>query len=183
MTRKKSAIIFTLIFTLVSFAQQRSEWKGEYLQELNASQSEIEFHLKNDQIIDSVLVQKFGNHKWSQVKMVYNKKVAEKSVYKQPVFWFQGENRYRLKYYVMDTIYYSETETYQCDREPIGYEIVKKDKKTSVIELSAFAEFSIWNHMGALIVKTSGQSYDISAMDQGVYYLLIDGRTEKFLKK
>ena len=52
MTRKKSAIIFTLIFTLVSFAQQRSEWKGEYLQELNATQSEIEFHLKNDQIID-----------------------------------------------------------------------------------------------------------------------------------
>lgn len=183
MRRRIIALNIALVLSTLLIAQKRPQWKGGYLQKLTANPSEVEFVLMDDEIIDSILIQKFGNHKWSQVAMIQNKKIQGSSNYKASVFWNQGENKFRLKYFVMDTIYYSEQETYECNRDPITYEIIKKDRKTQVLQLSAFAEFSIWSALGALMAKTSGESYDISSLDQGVYYLLIDGRTEKFLKK
>ena len=70
MRRRIIALNIALVLSTLLIAQKRPEWKGGYLQKLTANPSEVEFVLMDDEIIDSILIQKFGNHKWSQVAMI-----------------------------------------------------------------------------------------------------------------
>lgn len=180
--RKALSLLFILSVMIITVNGQvlsrKTDWKDPYLKEFKAKEKTYEIKLQNDVAIDSVKVFKYSNHKWSPHTTIKNDKVAGESSYKKDVFWNTGLNKVRLRYFVGDSIYTSREQYFECERGPISFNM---DRNTNVLTFSDYAEFSIWTSFGGIVMKAQGKEIDLSHLEKGVYYLLIDGKTEKIL--
>ena len=92
-----------------------------------------------------------------------------------------GENLYRIKGILKDGDYiYSGLMNYISDQEPVSF---YPERVTSKITLSRETDFEVLDVNGNLLVKGKEREISVENLSPGLYYLVIENRTEKFIKK
>jgi hypothetical protein len=126
-------------------------------------------------------VEKFVNNNWFTIKTVTSTQSAQAGMYAVPVKHPTGITKYRIKHQERDgQIFYSQTLTYNAVQEQVKF---YPKNVTNKIYLTAEAAYEILDVNGKLLFKGQGKEIDATKLGRGVYYLSIEGRAEKFLKK
>lgn len=127
-------------------------------------------------------VEHFVNNSWKVVGEVASHGKPGTNSYSLKTYHHSGENRYRIKYEERTgQVYNTRIKDYSSDLSPVSFSPAKpKDK----ITLSRESDYEILDHFGNSIKEGRATEIDIADLKGGqVYYLVIDNRTENFLKK
>lgn len=118
---------------------------------------------------------------WGVVKSIMAKGNPLNNQYAIPASHQIGENRYRIRYEGADgSVNYSVELTYTSVIEPITfYPAVATTKLT----LSDTTRYQITDFFGKLIKEGEGREITVLDLSPGEYYLNIQNRKEKFVKK
>jgi hypothetical protein len=105
-----------------------------------------------------------------------------KQLYSYPVSHQLGVNKYRIIYSsaTQSQPIYSEELIYETKKIPITF---SPAEPTDVIYLSQEANYEIANPKGIRLQKGHGLEIDVSNLTSGTYYLSIDQKVVKFIKK
>lgn len=118
---------------------------------------------------------------WDKVGAVDGKQNLADNLYALPAAHIKGQNKYRVKYstitgfeaYSLD-LYYTKADTLITFRPAIV---------TSQITLSDSAAFKVLDFQGKLVKQGSGREILLMNLKPGEYFLEIQNRKEKFIKK
>ncbi len=126
-------------------------------------------------------VEHYVHRKWVSIVEVQGKGSFESNQYAMNPDHHTGDNKYRIRYIQRDgKIFYSRVFDYFHDVEPVSfYPALVTDK----ITLSAIADFEIRDSSDQEILKGRSKEIRLSNLKSGLYYLYIDNRKEKFVKK
>lgn len=118
---------------------------------------------------------------WEVIRSLLAKGGADNNQYAVPADHQKGENRYRLRYEDSEGgVIYSLELDYTSTQNPITfYPLVATTKLT----LSDTASYTITDYYGKLVKQGEGKEITISELSPGEYYLNIQNRKEKFVKK
>lgn len=123
----------------------------------------------------------YRNKSWQNIETVTGKGSFESNQYNLKPVHHSGENKYRIKYVQSDgKIYFSTVFTYFNDVDPISF------RPTMVIDkitLSRSTDYAVVDSFGNQIAKGSGSEIQLDNLKAGLYFLYIDNREEKFVKK
>ncbi|MEM7108245.1 MAG: T9SS type A sorting domain-containing protein [Bacteroidota bacterium] len=118
---------------------------------------------------------------WSNVGAVNGKQNLSDNLYALSANHKKGENKYRIRYQARDgfedyslDLYYTRTDTLITFRPTIV---------TSQINLSDSTAFKVLDFQGKLIKQGSGSEILLLNLKPGEYFLEIQNRREKFIKK
>ncbi|TRX49496.1 T9SS type A sorting domain-containing protein [Fulvivirga sp. M361] len=121
------------------------------------------------------------NAEWTIIDRVVAKEELQGSQYAVSTQHHKGENKYRVMYetdegfqaYSLE-LYYTQTDTLITFRPQIV---------TSQITLSDSANYQVFDFQGKVIKKGVGREIFLSDLKPGEYYLEIQNRKEKFIKR
>lgn len=160
------ALIAKSTFELVSFS---------------ADEEYIYWTTRNETSEEPFYVEQFRNNKWVVVAKVKGQGAGGYANYKVTAPHHSGLNRYRLKQRDLGGRWrYSEILEYKSSKEPVTFYPKRASDK---LYLSAEAEYEIYDAFGYLVKEGRGKEIDISDLAPGVYYINVDNRTEKFVKR
>tara|TARA_B100000683_G_C12468800_1_gene547032 strand:- start:871 stop:1656 length:786 start_codon:yes stop_codon:yes gene_type:complete len=146
-----------------------------------SAENQLRFTTKNESNEEPFLVEQFKNNKWVEVTRMKGEGPEGFNNYISDVEHTSGLNKYRIKQRDLGNRFrYSKVLEYKSNRSPITF---YPKRVSNVIHLSEACNFEVFDSFGALMAKGHGNKIDVSALEEGVYYLNIDNRTEKFLKK
>ncbi len=145
------------------------------------TKDKVKWTTKNEKNQEPFIVERYQNNKWVEICKVIGKGPGGYNNYECDVSHFSGKNKYRIKQRSIGGVdRYSDIVKYKSDKEPIDF---YPKRVTDKLNFSEKARFEIYDSFGYLIKKGKAKSVDLSDLEKGVYYLNIDNRTEKFLKK
>jgi len=126
-------------------------------------------------------VEHYIQKKWVNIMEVQGKGSFESNQYIMKPDHHTGDNKYRIRYIQRDgKIFYSRVFVYFHDVEPVSfYPTLVTDK----ITLSIITDFEIHDSNDQEILKGRSKEIQLSNLKSGLYYLYIDNRKEKFVKK
>lgn len=126
-------------------------------------------------------VEHYVQKKWMTVKKVQGKGSFTNNQYVLKPDHHTGNNKYRIKYQQSDgKIFFSKVFEYFYDVEPVSfYPTLVEDK----ITLSRTTDFEIRDSYDQEILKGRSREIYLASLKSGVYYLYVDNRKEKFVKK
>ncbi len=126
-------------------------------------------------------VEQFVNSSWLLIKR-FEAKNEGAGVYSLPVTHTSGPNKYRIKVQNSEThqMFYSRTIEYTSTGDPVTF---YPKSVTNKITLSRKVPYEVLGTDKKVIKKGVGTEIPLADLKMGVYYLNIDNRTEKFLKK
>lgn len=127
------------------------------------------------------IVEQFKNNKWVPVGEEQGKGTPDVNTYSQKLKFHSGVNKFRIKQtdFTGKSQYSKVTEITSTNPEINFWPIrVSKD-----IYFSEETAYEIFDSYGNLVKKGFDKQVDLSGLPKGNYYLNIDNRTEKFLKK
>ncbi len=146
-----------------------------------SEENRVKWTTKNESSNEPFIIEQFRNNKWVPIGKVIGIGPEGFNNYTLEVTHHSGVNKYRLKQKDLGNKYrYSTPVEYISEKSPITYYPRRTDKD---IYLSERAGYEIYDSFGRLILQGEAQKIDVSDLDPGIYYLNIDNRTEKFLKK
>ncbi|ELR73233.1 hypothetical protein C900_04744 [Fulvivirga imtechensis AK7] len=128
-------------------------------------------------------VEKFlaDKDKWESFKSVRARGNQETNQYAIGALHQTGENRYRIRYEAPDGIVtYSVEVSYTSSYHPITF---YPAIATTKITLSDTTSYSITDSYGKLVKKGEGREILVYDLNPGEYYLNIQNRMERFVKK
>ena len=126
-------------------------------------------------------IEHYTNKQWKNVATISGKGSFESNQYTFKPKHYTGENRYRIKYTQSDgRIFFSRIVTYFHDVEPVSFYPANVDDK---ITFSREAEYRIVDSFGNEVARGEGKGVNLANLRPGLYFLYIDNREEKFIKK
>lgn len=126
-------------------------------------------------------VEHYKNKKWVNVAVLNGKGNFDANQYTVEPEHHTGDNKYRLKYLQSDgRVFYSRVFDYFNDAEPISFSPALVEDK---ITLSRESDYAVVDSYGNQIAQGKGSVINLNALKEGLYYLYVDNREEKFVKK
>ncbi|MCH8902635.1 MAG: hypothetical protein IIA45_01800 [Bacteroidetes bacterium] len=136
---------------------------------------------KNERNEEPFIIERLRNGKWVEIGKVIGKGPEGFNNYAFDVNHYSGTNTYRIKQRSLQNKYrYSEEVEYYSNKAEINF---YPKRVATEIYLSEKTEYEIYDSFGLLILKGEAREINVAELESGVYYLNIDNRTEKFLKK
>lgn len=118
---------------------------------------------------------------WVNVMEVEGKGSFESNQYSLKPEHYTGDNKYRIRYEQKDgKVFFSRVFQYFNDAEPVSFFPAKVVDK---ITLSKVTDYSVVDSYGNKVVKGKGNEIVLNHLKAGLYFLYIDNREEKFVKK
>lgn len=158
----------------------RSKSKFQFLN-VNADALSISWSTKGELPYGKYFVEHYRNREWQNIETVSGKGSFEANQYNIDPQYHTGDNKYRIKYIQSDgKIFFSSVFDYFNDVEPISfYPTMVVDK----IILSRSSEYSVVDSYGNQITKGNGKEIELESLKAGLYFLYVDNREERFVKK
>jgi hypothetical protein len=126
-------------------------------------------------------VEHYRNDEWINIKTLNGKGSFDANQYSIKPEHHSGDNKYRIKYVQNDDkIFFSRVFDYFNDVEPISFSPTLVIDK---ITLSRESAYSVVDSYGNKIAQGRGQVIDLDNLKEGLYFLHVDNREEKFVKK
>ena len=126
-------------------------------------------------------VEQFISNNWLAIKTIYSKNTARSGTYSVAPAHNAGVNRYRVK--VQDQegkVLYTREVSFSSAQETVTF---YPKSVTDKITLSRAVSYEVRNVKQKTVKRGTGKEIALKELKTGVYYLLIDSRTEKFFKK
>lgn len=126
-------------------------------------------------------VEQFTSNNWLAVKTVYSKNTTNSGTYSVAPVHNVGLNKYRVK--AQDqagAVFYTREVNFSSTQETVTF---YPRSVTDKIVLSREVPYQVLNVKQRTIKRGKGKEIALQELQTGVYYLLIDNRTEKFFKK
>lgn len=126
-------------------------------------------------------IEHYKNKTWVNIATISGKGSFESNQYNMKPEHHTGDNKYRIKYVQNDgKIFFSRVFDYFNDVEPISFfPTMVVDK----ITLSRESDYAVVDAFGNKIYQGKGLVIDVNNLKEGLYFLYIDNREEKFVKK
>ena len=148
---------------------------------IKSSENQIRFTTKNETNEEPFVVEQFKNNKWVTIDRFKGEGPEGFNNYIAEISHTSGLNKYRVKQRdIGNKFRYSKVLEYKSNRAPITF---YPKRVSNDIYFSEKCNYEIFDSFGALQSKGVAEKVDCSKLEEGVYYLNIDNRTEKFLKK
>lgn len=147
----------------------------------NVDEREITWTTKGEKAGDRIFIEQFLYNNWIVIKEISAKGSASVNQYIQPSNNHSGLNKYRIKLVEKEgSSYYSKTIEHSSANPEVTFFPKRVANK---IYLSRPVDYEIVDGYGNPLLKGRGKEIVCEALTEGVYYLNIDNKTEKFLKK
>ncbi len=141
----------------------------------------IQWATKGEKLGDKMYVEQFVYNNWIMLKEFPSKGSISNSSYTFETNHHSGNNKYRIKYVDKDgTAFYSKVVDFVSVLPEVNFWPKRVSNK---IYLSRGTDYEITDEKGTVLNKGKGKEIPCESLKEGVYYLNIDNRTEKFLKK
>ncbi|MDX2188824.1 MAG: hypothetical protein SFY32_03080 [Bacteroidota bacterium] len=141
----------------------------------------INWSTKGEKIGDKMFVEQFMYNNWITVKEISAKGSTSNNNYTTDQNHHSGINKYRIKFVEKDgNVFYSKVVEFQSTLPEVTFYPKRVSNK---IYLSRLADYEVIDGYGNVIVKGKGKEVVCEQLKEGVYYLNVDNKTEKFLKK
>ena len=126
-------------------------------------------------------VEHYKNKKWVNIQTLNGKGAFDANQYTIKPEHHTGDNKYRIKHVQNDNkIFFSRVFDYFHDVEPISFfPTLVVDK----ITLSRESDYAVVDSYGNQITEGKGQVIDLNNLKEGLYFLYVDNREGKFVKK
>lgn len=148
---------------------------------IKCTEDQIKFTTKNETTEEPFIVEHFKNNKWVKVEKLKGSSSDGYNNYTCKVNHHSGINKYRVKQRSLGHQHrYSKVLEYKSDKAHIDF---YPKRANTDIYLTESTNYEIYDSFGALVKKGVGEQIDVRDLEDGVYYLNIDNRTEKFLKR
>lgn len=142
---------------------------------------EIKWVTKGEKKTNKVFVEQFLYNNWVILKEVPSKGLLSSNTYSNPSNHMSGLNKYRIRIVEKEgTSYYSKTIEYMATLPEVTFFPKRVSNK---IYLSRATDYEIVDGYGNPLLKGTGKEIVCENLTEGVYYLNVDNKTEKFLKK
>lgn len=126
-------------------------------------------------------IQKFVNNNWLTIRIITAKGTTGEGSYTIPVQHHAGVNRYRIRHQERDgRIYFSPEIIYEQRPDEVRF---YPQNATNRLYFTKSVAYKITDIKGNTLLSGTGDQVDISSLPRGVYFLVYEGKTERFLKK
>ena len=123
----------------------------------------------------------YRNKNWGIIETISGKGSFESNQYNLKPEHHTGDNKYRIKYVQSDgKIFFCQVFDYFNDVDPISFHPTLVVDK---ITLSRVSDYAIVDSFGNQITKGNGAEIALDNLKAGLYFLYVDNREEKFVKK
>jgi len=158
----------------------RSKSKFKFLN-VNADVLSIHWVTVGELPYGKFFLEHYRNKKWGNIEIVTGKGSFESNQYNVKPEHHTGDNKYRIKYVQSDgKIFFSRVFDYFNDVEPVSFfPTLVVDK----ITLSRETYYAVIDSYGNQVAKGKGKEIALNNLKAGLYFLLVDNREEKFVKK
>jgi len=158
----------------------RSKSKFQFLN-VNADALSIHWSTVGELPYGKYFLEHFRNRKWINIETTTGKGSFEANQYDITPEHHTGDNKYRIKYVQNNgKIFFSQVFDYFNDVEPISFfPTMVVDK----ITLSRAGDYAVVDSYGNQITKGKGKEIELINLKAGLYFLYVDNREEKFVKK
>jgi hypothetical protein len=147
----------------------------------NVSNSNLEWSTKGEKTGDKVIVEQFLYNNWVPLKELPAKGSLTNNAYTSDQNHHSGINKYRIKFIEKEgTVFYSKVVEFKSDLPEVTFYPKRVSNK---IYLSRGVDYEVIDGYGNIIIKGKGKEITCDNLQEGVFYLNIDNKTEKFLKK
>lgn len=148
---------------------------------IKADEKHVKWTTKGETSQEPFIVEQFRNNKWVPAGKVPGKGPEGFNNYSVEVNHHSGANKYRIKQRDLgDKYVYKDPIDYTSSKPPITFYPKRVDKE---LYFSESTEFEVYDSFGSLVKKGQAKVVDLAGLEPGIYYLNIDNKTEKFLKK
>jgi len=143
--------------------------------------NQLKWTTKNETTHEPFTVEQFRNSKWVSIRVIPGKGPEGFNQYSLDVNHHSGVNNYRIRQNDLgNKSRYSSPMEYVSDKKPITFYPKRIDED---LYLSEITPYEIYDSFGRAVKVGEGKHINVADLEPGIYYLNIDNRTEKFLKK
>lgn len=158
----------------------RSKSKFQFLN-VNADALSIHWSTVGELPYGKFFLEHYKNKKWVNIETMLGKGSFDANQYNLEPKHHTGDNKYRLKYVQNNgKIFFSLVFSYFHDVEPISFFPTMVIDK---ITLSRATEYAVVDSYGNQIAEGNGEEIELSSLKAGLYFLYVDNREERFVKK
>jgi len=158
----------------------RTKSKFQFLS-INADDNEISWMTSGEYEGGIFYVEKYVQSEWIVDKSVYGKGNFGTNQYSVSPEYFAGDNKLRIKYTTENGhTFYSNIFDHYSTMDPISFHPTMVSDK---IYLSRRTDFQVLDPSGKLMTKGNSDVINCTSLNEGLYYLIIENRQEKFFKK
>ena len=158
----------------------RSKSKFQFLN-VNADALSVHWSTAGELPYGKFFLEHYRNKSWINIKTVSGQGSFEANQYDVEPEHHSGDNKYRIKYVQSDgKIFFSQVFDYFNNAEPISF------FPTMVVDritLSRASDYAVVDSYGNEIVRGNGVEIELEQLKAGLYFLYVDNREEKFVKK
>lgn len=141
----------------------------------------LKWTTNNETTQEPLFIENHRYNKWTVIGKIIGKGTEGYNNYTFPLRHFSGINKYRVKQKdIIRDWAYSEAVEFFNDKKAVQFYPHRVDK---VLYFSEKTEYEIFNKYGSLMKKGESSEVIVNELEADMYYLNIDNRTEKFLKK
>ncbi len=142
---------------------------------------QLNWATKGEKTGSKISIEQFIYNNWVSIKDMPAKGSATLNNYISEELHHSGTNKYRIKYTELDAqVFYSRVLEHTSTKEPVTF---YPKRASTTLYLSRQTNYEILNSDGALVRKGNAKDIPVEDLKTGVYYLNVDNKTEKFLKK
>ena len=158
----------------------RSKSKFQFLN-VNADALSIHWSTVGELPYGKYFLEHYRNKKWVIINTTTGKGSFDANQYNIQPEHHTGDNKYRIKYVQNNgKIFFSQVFDFFNDVEPISFfPTMVVDK----ITLSRASDYAVVDSYGNRITEGKGSEIQLANLKAGLYFLYIDNREEKFVKK
>lgn len=158
----------------------RPKSKFEFLH-AQADNDKLRWFTQGEEGSGKFFVERYFNERWIIIDAVSAKGSAESNTYSIDADHTSGSNRYRVKYlHPNGNGYYSQVMDFSLESDPVTFYPTRVDDK---IILSREIPYEVVDAQGNQIAKGVGKEIKLENLTSGLYFLNIDNRSERFIKK
>ena len=158
----------------------RSKSKFQFLN-VNADALSVHWSTVGELPYGKFFLEHYRNKSWIIIQTISGQGSFEANQYDIVPEHHTGDNKYRIKYVQSNgKIFFSPVIEYYNNAEPISFfPTLVVDR----ITLSRASDYAVVDSYGNEVVKGKGVEIELDQLKAGLYFLYVDNREEKFVKK
>ena len=146
-----------------------------------ADRNDIRWSTRGEKPDAKFFLERFESGDWQPKESFSAKGDVESNTYSIAADHFSGTNRYRIRYLAPDgEVTLSKEFVFRSEEQPVTFYPVRALDR---ITLSREAEYEIQDAKGKTVMVGKGKFIDVLKLETGLYYLVVDNRRERFMKK
>jgi len=148
---------------------------------INIDHEIISWATKGEKAGGKFYLEQFIYNNWNTIKEIPSKGSATLNNYAVDEGHHSGTNKYRIKYQEREGVFfYSRVVEHSSLKDPVTF---YPKRASTTLFLSRETDYEILDASSVLIKKGKGKEIPIEDLKSGVFYLNVDNKTEKFMKK